>query len=179
MSRALGYVSFVAMVITLVVSGGATTSSLTALESIVFVYVIGLLSEKVHEVIVFTARQVWCSWKMYGDIVMLVLFGVYFVARFVGQDVDAGRKLECTRIANHALGVAVLIAVLRVLPFLVVHSTIGPMQLSFVKMAPKAFNFFVILGVFLVAFAVGAKSVYEAGYYAPSVQGKVLPSAPR
>ncbi|XP_062506330.1 uncharacterized protein LOC134182904 [Corticium candelabrum] len=72
MSRALGYVSFVAMVITLVVSGGATTSSLTALESIVFVYVIGLLSEKVHEVIVFTARQVWCSWKMYGDIVMLM-----------------------------------------------------------------------------------------------------------
>ena len=179
MSRALGYICFVIILVVHVANGGATTSTMTALEWIIFLYVIALAAEKIYESIVFSASDFWCSWKNYADMLMLALFMIYFSCRFIAHDENFETKLETTRVANHVLGFATLISILRILPYLVVHSYIGPMELSFVKMAPKALLFFVIPGVFLAAFGVGAKSVYAAGYYTPEFQGKILSSSPR
>jgi hypothetical protein len=176
MSKALGYICFVAILIIHVASGGATTSSITALEWIIIVYVIALAVEKIHEGTVFSASDFWCSWKNYADMLMLMLFIAYFSCRFIGQEENFGTNLKTTRIANHFLGFATLISILRILPYLVVHSYIGPMELSFVKMAPNVLLFFVVPGVFLVAFSVASKSVYEAGYYTAEFQGK-MPSS--
>lgn len=179
MSRAFGYIFFVIILVLHVAHGGATTSALTPLEGIILVYVVALAIEKVQEGAVFRASDFWCSWKNYSDLVMLALFVLYFSCRCIFQDESFENKLKTARVANHALALVVLISVLRILPYFLVHSSLGPMQLSFVKIAPRAFRFLVLLSVFLFAFAVGTKSVQEAGYYAPEAQRKLLPSSPR
>ena len=66
-------------------------------------------------------------------------------------------------IASGLFAVATVLALLRMLPYVVVSDVIGPLQISLGHMVAQTSHFFVFIGVVFLAFAVGLTYIYS--YY--------------
>ena len=66
-------------------------------------------------------------------------------------------------LANAFFGVSAVIALLRMLPYVVVSDVVGPLQISLGSMVTQTAHFFLVVAVVLFSFAVGLTYIYS--YY--------------
>ena len=100
------------------------------------------------------------------DLFLVFTFITYYVLLFVGYyAIDDG--FQVIRASFHVLGFASLISIVQFLSYPQAHSVLGPIQLSFVGIFYDVVLFLIILGTFLIGFAVCITSVYSAPLKSP------------
>ena len=119
----------------------------------------------------------FCKVKNLMDISVIVLFAINYTIRFhnkiVYHDTDLRDTIDSIslshRVASLAYALGSLLAVLRVLGYLQIIYSIGPILTSFRKITAATTSFIFILLVFLIAFAVALTNVYAANSYSLSL----------
>jgi hypothetical protein len=141
--------------------------SLDVLDWIVFVFVLGLIAQEVVQFQKIPFSQYISSPANIIDIAVLFLFNTYYVLTMTGfySSLDIHVRFQLVRASYHVLGFVALVCCIRFLPYLQVHPKLGPIQLSFRGIASRMLMFLIILGTFLVGFAVSLTSIYSARLY--------------
>ena len=165
-ANAVTYLLFVVLLIanvSLKSNTVAIATSLSVLDWIVFVFVVALLFRGIHQA--YGHGRALMNYRTnLGNVIdwfLVFAFITYYVLLFVGYyAIDDG--FEVIRASFHVLGFASLISIVRFLSYLQGHSVLGPIQLSFVGILYDVVLFHIILGTFLIGFAVCITSVYSA-----------------
>ena len=138
--------------------------ALDALDWVVFVFVIGLIVQEVTQFRKIKFSEYISSATNIIDLIVLFLFIIYYLLTMTGfySSADIDVRYQLVRASYHVLGFAALISCIRFLSYLQVHPELGPIQLSFGGIASRVLMFLIILGTFLVGFAVSITSIYSA-----------------
>ena len=165
-ANAVTYLFFVVLLIANVSiksSAHSPATSPSVLDGIVLAFVVALLFQEIRQAYGHRSafKNYIAKWSNLFDIFLVFTFIVYYVLLFVGYyAIDDG--FEVIRASFHILGFASLISIVRFLSYLQAHAILGPIQLSFVGIFYDVVLFLIILGTFLIGFAVCITSVYSA-----------------
>ena len=142
---------------------------LSALDWVVFLFVLGLIVQEATQLNNIKFTQYCSSVTNILELILISLFVVYYSLAVIGfySHVDINYRYQLVRASYHVLGFAALISCIRFLSFLQVHSVLGPIQVSFADILADVLMFLVILGTFLVGFAVSVTSIYSARTNSP------------
>eukprot|EP00118_Oscarella_pearsei_P023981 m.294767 g.294767 ORF g.294767 m.294767 type:complete len:999 (+) comp40755_c0_seq55:585-3581(+) len=165
-ANAVSYLFFVALVVADVSlkSSQNPATEPSALDWIILVFVLALILQEVAQLLQGyrgKKKNYFKSWSNIFDIILIVTFLTYYLCLFAGYyGIEDG--FSAIRTSFHVLGIASLISCVRFLSYLQVHIHLGPIQASFVRIFYEVVLFLIVLGVFLVGFAVSMTSVYSA-----------------
>ncbi|XP_065838952.1 short transient receptor potential channel 4-like isoform X2 [Oscarella lobularis] len=165
-ANAITYLLFIVLlIIDVSLKSNATTqaTSPSVLDWIVFVFVVALILQEVSQALGHRSdfKNYITNWSNLFDIFLMLTFVTYYVLLFVGY-YAIDDSFEVIRASFHVLGFASLISSVRFLSYLQAHAVLGPIQLSFVGIFYDVVLFLIILGTFLIGFAVSITSVYSA-----------------
>ncbi|XP_065839479.1 short transient receptor potential channel 4-like isoform X4 [Oscarella lobularis] len=165
-ANAVTYLLFVILLIvdvSLKSNADTPATSPSVLDWIVFVFVVALLLQEISQAIghLGALKSYITNWSNVFDIMIVLTFIAYYVLLFVGY-YAIDDSFEIIRASFHVLGFAALISIVRFLSYIQAHAVLGPIQLSFVGIFYDVGLFLVILGTFLIGFAVSITSVYSA-----------------
>ena len=137
----------------------ATTPS--DLDWIILIFVFSLVLREVDHAISHgnQIKSYLKNWTIIFDVCLLLVFVVYYFLLLVGYFSSA---FNAVRASFHVFGLASLMSSIRFLPYLQAQSVLGPIQISFFRLFSNVLYFLVILGTFLIGFAVSITSVYSA-----------------
>ena len=165
-ASAVTYLLFIVLLIVDVsLKSNATTqaTSPSVLDWIVFVFVVALVLQEVSQALAHRSdlMKYISNWTNVFDIFLILIFIIYYCLLFVGY-YAIDDSFEVIRASFHVLGFASLMSSIRFLSYLQAHAVLGPIQLSFVGIFYDVVLFLIILGTFLIGFAVSITSVYSA-----------------
>ena len=142
---------------------------LDALDWIVSIFVLGVIVQEANQLKKINFGEYIASFTNSMDLTLIFLFIVYYLLAIIGfySHVDIDVRYQLVRASYHVLGFASLISCIRFLSYLQVHPVLGPIQLSFADITSRVIMFLIILGTFLVGFAVSVTSIYSARVYSP------------
>ena len=178
-ANAISYVIFLALLIAKVIHNNQETRcdnledgtgcGMDALDWIVFIFVLGLIAQEVGQFRNIEFTEYFSSFSNIFDLILMFLFIVCYLFAMIGfySHLDIDVRYQLVRASYHVLGFAVLISCIRFLSYLQAHSVLGPIQLSFVGITSDVVLFLIILGTFLVGFAVSVTSIQTASKYSP------------
>ena len=153
--NAIGYFVFVCLVISLEATG-VNSESITKLEMVLLVYVIALTVEEMSEIRHTNLKDYVRKWTNWCDVIMLLLYVVYFILRFISVDSNDNTY---TNTAKQLFGPAAFLTCIRFMYYLQLNQRIGIVQISFSKIIPETLTFLTVLAIFLVAFGVWVAAI--------------------
>ena len=165
-TSAVTYLLFVVLLIidvSLKSNANTQATSPSVLDWIVFVFVVALVLQEIYQALGHRndLKKYIRKWTNVFDIFLILIFVTYFCLLFVGY-YAIDDSFEVVRASFHVLGFASLMSCVRFLSYLQAHAVLGPIQLSFVGIFYDVVLFLIILGTFLIGFAVSITSVYSA-----------------
>ena len=164
--NAIGYFVFVCLVISLEATG-VNSESIKKLEMVLLVYVLALTVEELSEIQRTKLKDYVCKWTNWCDVIMLLLYVVYFILRFISVDSNDNTY---TNTAKQLFGPAAFLTCIRFMYYMQLNQRIGIVQISFSKIIPETLTFLTVLAIFLVAFGVWVAAIRGGAIYSLSSQ---------
>jgi ankyrin repeat protein len=158
-SYIISYLLFVVFVIMHIVKED-TGKDFTWNEWIILVYVLSMLLDEINQACSFGRK--YLTFTNIADDFKILCYLASLILQGIGT---ANDNLTVLRVAQHVFAMAAMLSCLRLLYYLQVNRRLGPIIISITEVVTDVLLFIVILGIVLVAFAVGITGVFAAGVY--------------
>lgn len=166
--HAFSLVLFV-LVLVITIHDGSSVSHFISAEWILLLFLFGMIEEEIRQVRRYKLKRYLSlqSINKWIDAIVAVVLIFYFLLRVIAVlSPDFNYRSHIQRAAVHLLGFMTLIACIRIITFLQAHSTLGPIQISFLRVAADVVTFLVILAMFLFGFSTCVAAIYSSYSYA-------------
>ena len=169
-AHSISLILFVVLMV-VVIHKGSSMSHFTSTEAIMCLFLFGSVETEICQLRRLKRKRYFNfdSFKKWMDIAVVNLLTIYFLLRLVvvASDGHHQYRSHLQRAAVHLLGFIGLIACVRIMTFWQAHSILGPIQISFRRVAIDVAKFLVILAVFLFGFSVCVAAIYSSyNFYA-------------
>ena len=165
--HAFSLVLFVVFLV-IIIDSGSSVSHFVAMEWVMLLFLLGIVEEEINQVRRHKLKRYLSlqSINKWLDILVAVLLFLYFLLRVtVVCSSENDYHSHVQRAAVILLGFVTLIACLRIITFLQAHSTLGPIQISFLRVTADVVTFLIILTMFLFGFSTCVAAIYSSYSY--------------